>query len=291
MRVSGGSAASAMLFSRSQIQEDLSMYARIPYALAIVSAAVGVVTSAQAAGDSDQRGWSLSIIGASSGGQSGQLLSTSQNAVQDLSVLDPVLTGPGTLSVDGLHYSDMFRPSSAAGIEAGYGLNNHVSITTRLSVARSLGRSLNLGVVSGSGIETPETLAAKFSDTDDVTVNVGARYAWTLGQRWRPFIGGGLGITRPDAIRASLASTSPSFALSDVEFTDRRHVLEANFIGGADLAIGPTFDLRFSAGADYTGATKASTDPALAALGLTLDRAYGGRLEYPIGIAAVFKLH
>ncbi len=257
---------------------------------AIAAAVVGLSTAAHAAGDTDQRGWNISIVGGASGGLSGSLLPASENSILNLSGLDPTLSGAGSVAIDRLRYNDVFRSNYNAGIEAGYGLTNHVSIATRLTVARFLGRGLELGVVSGNEPGAPQTLAARFQDTEDLTWQVGSRYLWIVGQRWRPFIGGGLGITRPDKVRANVTSTDPTFAARMVDFTDNRHVLSASLIGGADLSLAKTFGLRFSVGADYAGAPRGASDPMLGTLGVNVDREAGARVDYPLEIDAVFKL-
>ena len=256
----------------------------------LVSLVAGLPAAANAAHDDSQRGWNVSIIGGYSGGMSGSL-TPAENSVIDLSALDPSLSGAGNAAIGRLRYGDAFRPGAAGGIEAGYGLNDHVSIYTRLTVARFLSRDLDLGVVSGGSLATPQTLNAQFHDTEDRTWEIGSRYAWAAGQRWRPFIGGGLGITRPDRIQASLTSTDSAFTARAVDFTDNRRVLAANITGGADLSIAKTFGLRFSLGAEYAGAPRGAQDPTLGTLGVNVDRDSGARVDYPLEIDAVFKLH
>ena len=62
-------------------------------------------------------------------------------------------------------------------------------------------------------------------------------------------------------------------------------------MGGADLSLGKSFGLRFSVGADYAGAPRGSSDPTLGALGVSIDRDASAKLDYPLEIDAVFKLH
>jgi hypothetical protein len=62
-------------------------------------------------------------------------------------------------------------------------------------------------------------------------------------------------------------------------------------MGGADLSLAKTFGLRFSIGTNYAGAPGGSSDATLGALGMNVDREAGARLDYPLEVDVVFKLH
>ncbi len=218
------------------------MHTRLLKNCVLVSLVAGLPAAAHAAHDDSERGWNVSIVGGYSGGLSGSL-TPFENSVIDLSALDPSFSGAGGAAIDRLRYGDAFQPGAGGGIEAGYGLNDHVSLYTRLTVARFLGRGLELGV------------------------------------------------TRPDRIQASLTSTDSAFTAREVDFTDNRRVLAASIVGGADLSLAKTFGLRFSLGADYAGAPRGAQDPTLGTLGVNVDRDAGARVDYPLEIDAVFRLH
>ena len=117
--------------------------------LTVLALSGGALPSAYAATPDDA--WSMSIFGGDAVAESGSLRDPGHVSITDLGTLDPALIGnAGTLSLDKLHYNDLFRRRYDTGLEVGYSFNDNLQSFGRLSYDGQTGRSRRIGTLTSA---------------------------------------------------------------------------------------------------------------------------------------------
>jgi hypothetical protein len=198
----------------------------------------------------------------------------------------------GPMSIEGadstteysrLNFDDAYHHDYSAGAEFDYNVDSHLTAFARAAYSQLDGKNHEIGFSSSSsGLADPVPIEARFGDTDTRALDVGARYTFAKGEKWRPFLGASLGASRWSDSFAMVDNTRVALAKADTVFEQR---LET----GVQYSPMRNFDLRLTAAATHVNGGGASDDPNLALLGL--DEATSGvhaHWNYPAEIGAVW---
>jgi opacity protein-like surface antigen len=189
--------------------------------------------------------------------------------------------GPdGGTNFDRLDFTDVHRHDYTAGAEFDYNFDSHVTAFARGAYSQFDGESREIGSTSTAAGSAP--IDAHFSDADSRELDVGARYTFMMGDRWRPFVGAALGAEHVSNTYAMVHNTRVGLAKADTMFQQRVET-------GLQYSPVRNFDLRLTAAASHVNAGDAANDPNLGLLGL--DSAHTGvqaHWEYPAELGAVW---
>jgi hypothetical protein len=233
--------------------------------------------------------WGIAVYGGDSVNEAGSLRSPFTATVPDLGKLDPALAGTsGQLSLDRLHYDDMFRRNFDAGLELNYSLNDTVQAYGRFSYESLDGRTRRVGALTTDVLASGEPLRARFADQNNETLEIGSRYFLPTGTAWQPFAGVALGATRLAAVRANFSVPDTAIDLSNVRFTRPGTVFSQSVEAGVEFNPNRNFGVRFSVDADHMGEAPSSRDPVLSELGYDASHDAQGRWSFPVAIAASY---
>jgi hypothetical protein len=253
--------------------------------LTVLALSGGAVRSACAA-DSP---WSMSVYGGDSVAVSGELRAPTSAQLTDLGTLDPALVGDGgALSLDKLKYDDLFRHRYDTGLELGYSLSDNLQTFSRFSYDGLEGRSRRIGTLTSEGLTSPAPLDARFSDADNMSLDVGSRYFWSTGTAWRPYASAALGATHLDSMRATISVPDTAVDLKNVRFTRPGTVFSQSLETGVEFNPTNSFGMRVSVDADHFGTPRSAHDPALAELGFDSAHDAQGRWTFPVALAATY---
>ena len=194
---------------------------------------------------------------------------------------------PNDRAYDRLDFSSAYDHRYTGGAELDYTFDERLSAFARAAYSRFDGQSHQIGaLITDTPGNTP--IDARFSDNSMRQLDLGARYTFAPGARFRPFIGAGLGAAELSATRANIDNVVGGGTLN-VELGRANTVLTERLETGVQYSPMRNFDLRLTAAASHFGKQKPSDDPNLTVLGL--DSAHGnmpGRWEYPAELGAVW---
>ncbi len=255
--------------------------------LAALALSGGALRSAYA--DDAASPWTMSIFGGDSVGISGRLRAPGTSSITDLGTFDPTLTGEtGTLTLDKLRYDDLFRHRYDTGVEVGYAFSDNLQSFGRFSYDGLAGRTRRIGSLTVGGLGTPSPLDARFSDANNMSLDVGTRYFFSTSTPWRPYAGAALGATHLDAMRATLSVPDTALDLTNLRFTRSSLVFSQSVETGVEYSPSTNFGVRFSIDADHVGAPKSAHDPSLAELGFDSSHDAEARWTFPVAVAATY---
>jgi opacity protein-like surface antigen len=187
----------------------------------------------------------------------------------------------GATHYGSLDFDDAWHRDYTAGAELDYNLNSHVSTFARAAYTQFDGRNHEIGTDSTStGAYVP--IHAQFGDADSRELDVGARYTFAMGDKWRPFVGAALGAERVSDTHAMVDSTRVSLGKADTVFQQRVET-------GLQYSPMRDFDVRLTAAASHVNGGDPSKDPNLGLL--ALDSAHTGvqaHWDYPAELGAVW---
>jgi hypothetical protein len=192
------------------------------------------------------------------------------------------ISGPGgSTSYQRLDFDDAWRQDYTAGAEFDYNLNSHVSAFARAAYSQFDGRTHEIGAASPpSGAFVP--IHAQFGDTDSREFDVGARYTFARGEKWRPFVGAALGAERVSDTFATVDNTRVALGKAGTVFQQRVET-------GVQYSPMRNFDLRLTAAANHDNGGDASKDPNLSLLGLDSEHTgVQAHWTYPAELGAVW---
>jgi hypothetical protein len=194
----------------------------------------------------------------------------------------------GSTTYNDLKFSDAYKNGVIGGAEFDYAVDSHLSSFARLAYTGFDGSTQTIGefVPPVDGDSRP--VSATFGDTATRELDLGARYTFTPGAKWRPFVGAALGASHMSATRAEIENTS-GFGETHVELAPKSTVFAQRLETGLQYSPIAGFDLRLTAAANHTNAGDHSDDPNLALLGLDSSNSeMRGHWDYPAEIGAVW---
>ena len=192
------------------------------------------------------------------------------------------ISGPdGTTNYQRLDFDDAYKHDYTAGAEFDYNFDSHVSAFARAAYSQFNGQNREIGAL-GSQTVGFVPIDARFGDTDSRELDLGARYTFAMGEKWRPFVGAALGAERVSDTYAVVDNTRVGLGKADTVFQQRVET-------GLQYSPMRNFDLRLTAAASHVNGGDSSKDPNLSLLGL--DSASAGiheHWDYPAELGAVW---
>jgi len=187
----------------------------------------------------------------------------------------------GATNFDRLHFDDVYRHDLTAGAEFDYNFDSHVSAFARAAWSQYTGQTQEIGALN-SRTEGHTPIDASFGDADSRELDLGARYTFAMGEKWRPFVGAALGATRMSETHAMVEGTRVELGKANTAFTQRVET-------GVQYSPKPNFDLRLTAAASHVDGGSSADDPNLALLGLdSSNSAMHAHWDYPAEVGAVW---
>jgi hypothetical protein len=187
--------------------------------------------------------------------------------------------GPdGSTNYQKLDFEDAYQHDYTAGAEFDYNFDSHVSAFARAAYSQYNGQRHQVGALS-SPTEGFVPIDAQFGDADSRQLDLGARYTFAMGEKWRPFVGAALGAERVSDTYATVDNTRVALGKADTVFQQRVET-------GLQYSPMRNFDLRLTAAASHVDGGKSADDPNLALLGL--DSSMHAHWDYPAEVGAVW---
>jgi hypothetical protein len=189
--------------------------------------------------------------------------------------------GPdGAANYSKLSFEDAYDHDYSAGAEFDYNLNSHVSTFAQFAYSQLDGRNHEIGHSTVAEGFVP--IHAQFGDADSRELDLGARYTFAAGEKWRPFVGAALGAERVSDTHATVDSTRIALGKADTVFQQRVET-------GLQYSPMRNFDVRLTAAATHVDGGKSADDPNLALLGLdSTNSAMHAHWDYPAELGAVW---
>jgi len=193
----------------------------------------------------------------------------------------------GNAVYDSLGFSGVYDHRYSGGGELDYAFDEHFIGFARAAYAQFDGTNHEIGqFFSDTAGRLP--INASFDDTSTRELSLGARYAFSPGARFRPFVGLALGAADLSATRASIENPNTG-VMTPVELGRGGSVLEQRIETGLSYSPVRNFDLRLTAAATHLDSQKPSNDPNLALLGLNAQHGdVPGHWDYPAELGAVW---
>jgi len=203
---------------------------------------------------------------------------------EPLQTTDPL----GSTVYTDLKFSDAYKNGVIGGAEFDYALNSHLSGFGRFAYTAFDGSTQKIGEFEPTVDGTGHAISATFGDASTRELDLGARYTFMPGEKWRPFFGAALGASHMSATRAQVENIN-GFGDTHVELAPASTVFQQRLETGLQYSPVRDFDLRLTAAASHTNGADRSDDPNLASLGL--DNSSGemrGHWDYPAELGAVW---
>ena len=198
------------------------------------------------------------------------------------------INGPdGPTRFDRLDLDDTYHRNYTAGAEFDYAVDSHLAAFARASYSQFDGANR---VVGDNVSETAgyRSINARFGDEDSKQLDLGARYTFSSGERWRPFVGASLGAVRQSSMHADVDNLETSGA-TRVELGKASTVFQQRVETGLQYAPSRNLELRLTAAASHLDDGKRSDDPNLGLLALTeAESGVHAHWEYPAELGAVW---
>jgi hypothetical protein len=171
-----------------------------------------------------------------------------------------VETPDGATNYDRLDFDDVFQHDLTAGAEFDYNVDPHMTAYARAAWTDFTGQTREIGS-SSSHTTGFSAIDASFGDAHSSELNLGARYLFAAGEKWRPFLGAALGATRMSDTHATVEGTRVEIGKANTAFMQRVET-------GLQYSPKENFDFRLTAAASHTDGSPGTDDPNLALLGL-----------------------
>ena len=161
----------------------------------------------------------------------------------------------GATTYDRLNFDDAYHHDYTAGAEFDYNFDSHVSAFARAAYRSSTVRTARSARTTSDGrrARVPDRRAVSATPIR-AQLDVGARYTFLTGDKWRPFVGAALGAERVSDTYAMVSNTRVALGKADTVFQQRVET-------GLQYSPMRNFDLRLTAAANHVNGGDASNDP------------------------------
>jgi hypothetical protein len=193
----------------------------------------------------------------------------------------------GAMDFNKLGFDDVYRHGYSAGAEFDYAVDSNFTAFARAAYSQLNGLNREVGSLNGADGHQP--IDARFGDADSRELDVGARYMFAAGEKWRPCLGGAIGMTRLSSTSA-LVSEPGGAPTTRVELGRESTEMVERVETGLEFSPMHNVDLRLTAAASHIQSGRPSGDPNLALLGLDEDNrsVVRGHWDFPAEIGAVW---
>jgi opacity protein-like surface antigen len=186
----------------------------------------------------------------------------------------------GVTNYTRLDFDDAYQHDYTAGAELDYSLDSNLSLFAQAAYSQFNGQNHEIGYTAPAEGFVP--IHAKFSDANSGELDLGARYTFAMGERWRPFVGASLGAEHVSDTYATVDNVRVGLGKSGTLFQQRVET-------GLQYSPMPNFDLRLTAAANHVDGGKSADDPYLPMLGLdSSNSTMHAHWDYPAELGAVW---
>jgi opacity protein-like surface antigen len=193
----------------------------------------------------------------------------------------------GSIVYHDLKFADAYDHRYTTGAELDYALSPQLTGFGRFGYSTFNGRNHEVGEFTSNTFEM-SPVRANFEDTSSRELDLGARYSFMEGSRWRPFVGAALGATRLSDTKAEFFN--PGGGATKVTLGEAETVFSQRVETGLQFAPVENFDVRLTAAANHVNADTKSSDPNLALVGLSnTEPDVRNHWDYPVELAAVWN--
>jgi len=199
------------------------------------------------------------------------------------------IDGPdGSTSFNRLDFGDVYSSGYTGGAEFDYAMDSHLSAFARAAYSQFNGANRQVGALF-SETDGHMPIDARFGDAHTGTLDIGARYSFTAGEKWHPFVGASFGASRVSEMTA-MVSEPGGAPTTRVELGRASTVFEQRAETGVQFSPMENFDLRLTAAASHVDSGRPSGDTNLGLLGLDEENRslVRGHWNFPAEIGAVW---
>ena len=229
----------------------------------------------------------FSVFGGRDVSVSGEVHDGAVAPVADLGPLNPALAGVSAeLRIQSRDYDEIYDDANTMGLRMAWERGNGQWFGT-LHRTTADGGQVQVGGAFVPALNTTLPVYGRFDDYKATALEGGYRHAFGSGTM-RPYVGGRVGATRVDEIRATFTIPDAAIALNNVAFFDSGWVASAGVDAGVEWQLGESANLALQVSADYHGDLK-DDDSDIGGLGLGSINDTGSRMAIPVQLIFGWK--
>ncbi|HLU91355.1 MAG TPA: hypothetical protein VKZ46_02100 [Pedomonas sp.] len=253
--------------------------------LIVPMAALFATSAAHASGPEAGR-FSMSILGGIDTPLNGDVHDGAVAPVPDLGPLNPALAGVNAeLRIQPRGHDRIYDQASTVGLEFAYGFSDRSEMFGQVRQTRASEGRLMVGEAYVPALQAGLPVYGTFERYEALSAEVGYRYFFGTPGSARPFVGGRIGATRTDDIRATFEIPDGGITIPDAAFYEAGWVASGGLDIGVIMPVSDTFSVTLSSGVRYTSDLK-DDDSAIGGLGLARINDTGSRLSWPLALSA-----
>lgn len=217
--------------------------------------------------------------------------------VASLAALNPNLPAVNAeLRIQARSFDDIYGEAATFGVEGAYGLGGGLELIGALRSIQADEGQVQVGTAFVPALSASLPVIGRFGEFQALSIEGGVRQHFDLGGGFAPYVGGRIGVTQVDGIRASFSVAVPAgvgaepndIALNNVRFYDDSTAFTLGLDVGANFELAPGFNVGVETGLRYQSSLE-DDDRDIGGLGLAAINDEGDRLSVPITVKAAFR--
>ncbi|MBU6406045.1 MAG: hypothetical protein KGS44_02745 [Alphaproteobacteria bacterium] len=214
-----------------------------------------------------------------------------------LAALNPNLPAVNAeLRIQARSFEDIYGEAASFGVEGAYGLGGGRELFGALRAIEAEEAQAQVGQAFVPALSASLPVFGRFGAFQALSLEGGVRQYFDLGGGFAPYIGGRVGLTQVDGIRATFTVPVPAgvgaepndIALNNVRFYDDSTAFTVGLDVGVSFELAPGFSVGLDTGLRYQSGLK-DDDRDIGALGLASINNEGDRLSVPLTLRAAFR--
>jgi opacity protein-like surface antigen len=217
--------------------------------------------------------------------------------VASLAALNPNLPAVAAeLRIQARSFDDIYGEAASFGVEGAYGLGGGLELIGALRSITADEGQVQVGTAFVPALSASLPVIGRFGEFQSLSIEGGVRQHFDRGGGFMPYIGGRVGVTQVDAIRASFTVPVPAgvgaepndIALNNVRFYDDSTAFTLGLDVGASVELTPGFEISIETGLRYQSSLE-DDDRDIGGLGLAAINDEGDRLSVPLTVKGTFR--
>jgi opacity protein-like surface antigen len=200
------------------------------------------------------------------------------------------------LRIQARSFEDIYGEAASFGVEGAYGLGGGRELFGALRAIEAEEAQAQVGQAFVPALSASLPVFGRFGAFQALSLEGGVRQYFDLGGGFAPYIGGRVGLTQVDGIRATFTVPVPAgvgaepndIALNNVRFYDDSTAFTVGLDVGVSFELAPGFSVGLDTGLRYQSGLK-DDDRDIGALGLASINNEGDRLSVPLTLRAAFR--
>src|SRR5690606_22437087 len=204
----------------------------------------------------------------------------------DLGPLNPALSGVAAeLRIQAREHDRIYDQASTFGLEFGYGFSDRSEMFGQVRQTRAGEGRVVVGEAYVPALQAGLPVYGTFGAYEALSAELGYRHFFGTAGSARPFIGGRLGATRVDDIRATFEIPDGGITIANAAFYEAGWVATGGLDIGVIVPVSDTFSFTLASGVHYASDLK-DNDSAIGGLGLARINDTGSRVSVPVTLSA-----